>query len=403
MPNFIRLPEDERSALNEPITVYGYQLRRVRNTDYYGFNFMGREYFIREADRNSVAENLLDFNEYFTKVDDAGITEICCDDETIAQYRAMRREELRRAVLKFPFDWDANLYARCSEEADCAECTKAFQGKCQHLPQSLARRGNEIDSFPALSRVMQRADVRGDVDFLNSDSSLWHFHPVGFYKHFHRMMPFNERVADLMNVQDMVIAHEAMQRGSRGMYGRETYRNTTFCNHAVFLTITVLDGNFRQFIGYPDIHSRITSPYNVNHLVRGTAFWERNWDFDNRHRRSNLWCEILREQARNSQNTGIHRIHDPAEAQEMANRGYVVIGSWMNMTRHGSPHFATVRPHFGTYEPALGPYLANVGWYNGTFFTTQREAFEERSPVEWYYNRNQQFRKDFTIWRNRLG
>jgi len=118
------------------------------------------------------------------------------------------------------------------------------------------------------------------------------------------------------------------------------------------------------------------------------------------HRGSNLWCEILREQAANSDRTGIHRI-SPEEAQEMANRGYVVIGSWMNMTRGGSPHFATVRPHFEAYNPDNGPLLANVGRHNGIFFTRRPEAFgrdiDRFNEIEWYYNQNQQFRKDFTI------
>ena len=90
----------------------------------------------------------------------------------------------------------------------------------------------------------------------------------------------------------------------------------------------------------------------------------------------------------------------------MANRGYVVIGSWINMTRGGSPHFATVRPHFGAYDSANGPLLANVGRYNGIYSTRHYRAFGENeaifNAIEWYYNRNQDFRKDFTIRINKL-
>jgi hypothetical protein len=206
-----------------------------------------------------------------------------------------------------------------------------------------------------------------------------------------------------MEVQNRVINLEALcPRDGRGMYGQETPGRATFCNHAVFLAIQALDGNFHQFIGHPELHSRVTSPYNVAHLVRDTAFWREHRDFESRHRRSNLWCVILREQAANSDRTGIHRI-GPEEAQEMANRGYVVIGSWMNMTRHGSPHFATVRPHFEAYNPNRGPLVANVGESNGIYFTRRdgelRGAFrrDEFDAIEWYYNRNQQFRKDFSI------
>jgi hypothetical protein len=366
---------------------------------------MGREYFITEADRNRAAENLLDFSQYFTKAEDTGADGICCDDETVAHYRSMRRGELRNVVCKFPFDWDASLYARCSEEADCAECVKAFEGKCEHLPQSLLRRGYDIDSFPALSRVMQKADVRGDVDFLSGDSNVWHFHPVGFYRHYRKLLPFNGRVEALMNVQDRVWRLNDMQpnRGG-GIWGNQ--QGNTFCNHAVFLTIQALDGNFRQFIGNPrrlftnspELYGVVAPPSVIGNLRGDFAVRHNNFA----HRGSNLWCEILREQAANSDRTGIHRI-SPEEAQEMANRGYVVIGSWMNMTRGGSPHFATVRPHFEAYNPVRGPLVANVGESNGIYFTRRdgelRGAFrrDEFDAIEWYYNQNQQFRKDFTI------
>jgi len=396
IPSFTKLNEDERSALGE-ITVYGYQLRRVSGTEHYGFNHMGREYFIKESDRNRAAENLLAFSDYFTKAEDAVSDEICRDDESIAHYRGMRRDDLRKVVCKFPFDWDALLYARCSEEANCAECVKAFEGKCEHLPQKLIRREHGIDSFPALSRVMQKADVRGDVDFLSSDSNLWHFHPVGFYRHYSRLMPFIGHVEALMNVQDRVINLEAMKpMEGKGMWGNQ--QGSTFCNHAVFLTIEALDDNFRQFIGNPELYGVVAPPSMLRNL-RGTF---RNTHGNFGHRGSNLWCVILREQAANSDRTGIHRIGSE-EAQEMANRGYVVIGSWMNTRgvneRDNSPHFATVRPNFVAYNPILGPLVANVGASNGIYFTrwtnTERGAFGRNAfdTIEWYYNRNQQFQE----------
>ena len=54
-----------------------------------------------------------------------------------------------------------------------------------------------------------------------------------------------------------------------------------------------------------------------------------------------------------------------------------MIGLWMNMTRGGSPHFATVRPYFGAYSSRRDPLLANVGAHNGIFYAADPNAFRD--------------------------
>jgi hypothetical protein len=102
---------------------------------------------------------------------------------------------------------------------------------------------------------------------------------------------------------------------------------------------------------------------------------------------TNLWCDILAEQAKR----GILTELGEQEAQEKANGGYVVIGAWKNTNgSDGPPHFVTVRPGFKV-DPENGPMLANVGATNGIKPVSDGFGLNKRENICWYYNPNQDY------------
>jgi hypothetical protein len=286
------------------------------------------------------------------------------------------------------------LYARCSEEADCAECVKAFEGKCEHLPQKLIRREHGIDSFPALSRVMQKADVRGDVDFLSSDSNLWHFHPVGFYRHYSRLMLAIAHIANLRMVQERVVALVCLKpRYGRGIWGLRGNipRGNTFCNHAVFLTIVATDGRYHHFTG-----RQRSNPNSRDFPFPDALTEETKRIYDNEGiNRSNFWCDRLVRFA----NEGKLVELTPTQAQDFGNMGYTVLGSHRarasGIRTEVSPHFATVMPGYD-FNVTYGPMVANVGTNNLIERAGHPDTFgrSRYNATKWYYNPNQEFRLD---------
>ena len=282
-----------------------------------------------------------------------------------------------------------------------------FNAKQEHKcrPQK-ARRIGRADSpkrpAPPVSQDLwtnpdgSRVTDAAVLEKLPPQGQVWFAHPVYFM---HRMneaglLADQEHVAAMKRVQDKVMALKCLERGNVGMYDTKGYisPDQTYCNHAVFLTIEALDGNFGQFIGYPELYERLTPPDDLQRLKQSPLKERlRNYPY----RISNLWCDILREQAMYSERTGICGI-GPEEAQEKANMGYVVIGSWKN-TNIGegsrSPHFATVYPNDAAYNSEKGPLVANVGVRNDIMAAKDSKSFGEGifNAVEWYYNKNQAF------------
>ena len=176
----------EGDELPEGHTVVEYELQEAEDGVYLSFKYKEKEYFIQTSDKDNMAENLLDFNQNFIQSKDDD-DDIFCDDTTIQDYKTKNKHELKKFVCHFPFEWDAKLYAMC-EDTTCDECTKAYQGKCEKLPQKLVQRKYGISSFPELSKIMKNADIRNDVDFMKNESKVWHFHPDTFYDQYNRLL-----------------------------------------------------------------------------------------------------------------------------------------------------------------------------------------------------------------------
>jgi len=175
-----------QNDLPRPHIVYGYQLECDNGHDeYYRFIYNKKEYFIKKADKEKIAENKLNFGDYFIKSDKEveDDKDIFCDDDTIDMYNELTKGELKKYVCKFPIEWDGSLYERCTDR-ECGECNRVFQGQCNNLPQKMWAKNYGINGFPDLSDIMKKADIRQDVDFLKKDTKVWHFHPIAFYNRY---------------------------------------------------------------------------------------------------------------------------------------------------------------------------------------------------------------------------
>jgi hypothetical protein len=143
-----------------------------------------------------------------------------------------------------------------------------------------------------------------------------------------------------------------------------------------------------HLIGNPRLYANNDLPWELEALKEGD-FKEKHKDY--KHKNSNIWCDILEEQA-NNYASGICRI-SPEEAQEKANLGYVVIAAWKN-PEYGEtkpPHYATVRPGF-QYISTSGPMVANVGEKNNKEISASGGFGELRyKDIKFYYDRNQNF------------
>lgn len=209
---------------------------------------------------------------------------------------------------------------------------------------------------------------------IQNGEALNYFYPTAFEEHIRKI--HSGYCMDLILVQDMVMSIWCLNQGNRGMYPEiDGPANQTYCNHAVFLTIQALDGNYKSF-------------------TDGKAYapWEAPSGYVPR--KSNYWCDVLRKQAEKTDKTGIIKVTGD-KAQAYANLGYIVIGSWKNEAPGGHPHFVTVRPMPNASSSDI--YVAHVGGgVNGE--KTVEEAFygqgntePKRKEVEWYCNVKQSF------------
>lgn len=182
----------------------------------------------------------------------------------------------------------------------------------------------------------------------------------------------------------------------QGIYNKAP-KGSTFCNHAVFVTVMAVDGNYKNFTnrtaedgkGFPE-YNNLTQRKNKNIEIKRHCTKD-NCDFYY-YRVSNYWCDILAEASRN-ESTGIKEVNLEL-AQKLANQGYVVIACYKNekfMYDKGivSPHFATIRPNYNTktYTTDIVE-VANVGKSVGVF--NIEKAFA--SSVRYFYNSKQIFR-----------
>jgi len=172
--------------------------------------------------------------------------------------------------------------------------------------------------------------------------------------------------------------------------------NQTYCNQAVYLTIRTLDKNWSKFVNE---HKDKDGNYIRNSEFVGNgesdAPWGRHTDYTGR--TSNYWCKVLEWAA--AKNKEIVQLKTMEEAQYYANKGYIVIGAYLNKTR--SPHFVTVSPG-NEYSSKEGAFVAHVG--AGT--NKEKRVFDTNSElgafsgipsqnINWYYNKQQELRLDW--------
>jgi hypothetical protein len=413
-PNKPVFKELDRKPENLP---YAYrkleEVPDMKDRIYYKFSAreQNRDYYVLKDGPNIDTINLLNFNEGFFKIDEAeNDTEIyltrervndlvkeeaACEDYATS-FSPTVRENLRYSVCLFAMEWNKDLFRLCG--GDCIECTKPYRGECEYYPQQMLRAGHDPRYAPMKTEAMGRADVWNEVRELRgrSEKKLWHIHPAKLEE---RLREIGATPAGtLKRVQDRVLALECLIKGTgKGIYGQGN-STETYCNHAAFLTVEAVDGNFWQFIGKTTgLYRGVEPPWN-QHYVDDNMFRRELGNY--KRRSSKLWCDILERQAENSDATGICRI-EPEEAQEKANLGYVVVAAWENADNpYKSPHYATVRPTADAYVPIKGPLLANVGEHNGIYYAKNRTALGDKfgEEAKWYYNRNQKFRESYERW-----
>jgi len=176
-----------------PAELYDYQLKEYHEENgnvYYEFKYRDKKYYIKSTDKDMIAENLLNLQERgFEKYDNDKDDDIFCDDEVIADFDVKNKDVLRKYVCKFPFGWNSLLYAHCDDK-DCTDCNNVIHNKCNNLPQKLFSKGYITSNFPVLSRIMERANVRNDIDFMQEETKpkVWHLHPFSLYEHYIKLL-----------------------------------------------------------------------------------------------------------------------------------------------------------------------------------------------------------------------
>ena len=204
-----------------------------------------------------------------------------------------------------------------------------------------------------------------------------------------------KEAADLIEIQNYVIALECLKKGNTGIYLSEMKDGQTYCNHAVFLTVIAADSNYTAFTNrngnqFPEADSKKGTVKNKE--IEKTH----EPDYFYYYKSSNYWCDILAAASKN-ESTGIKEVN-LEQAQKLANQGYVVIACKKNPAfQTGSPHFATIRPNATVTEYNIDKVsVANVGLVNKVMYVS--EAFQGEGSVRYYYNSRQVFQKDMNLW-----
>lgn len=334
------------------------------------------------------------------------------------EWRELKRPEFERAdtkqvkrtlVCRHPLEWDKTIYL----DGDTVKSRVAWDFNVKD------------DRRDAFARIIKGTDIWSflagkEIDGLDlSRNEFWFAHPVYFADTLHGLGYITEpRIRNLMKVQDEVVGLQcflggtAMQnnmgkhRHGRGMYGNTNAPNT-YCNHAVYVTVKAVDGNFGDFIGLNSVYYAQEPPWDFGLDRRGVSVLEGEFKeaitVNHRYiyKTSNLWCDILDEQVRRGKLVklsieGDHTIGEK-RAQEYADMGYAVIGAWKNtetdINKDRSPHYATVRPGF-KFDPKNGIMLANVGGINGIIYVSKGFGDTKRTEMNWYYNPNQNFKNE---------
>lgn len=193
---------------------------------------------------------------------------------------------------------------------------------------------------------------------------------VGFVKNTINSIVGSEKERErLLEKQKELIEDERYQQGSEGPnnYLGAT-SETTWCNKAT---------------------EKITfeTSYELSMALRnkGDKYWENT-------NANDMFDNLVK--AAGNPNSHIIEI-TPEQAQNLANKGYTVVGSWKNDKPNQSGHIATVEPGH-EYEPDRGPYFGNVGDYR--FTGKNKPAIEcfgiAKIPnIKYFYDEKQFYRR----------
>lgn len=372
--NFVNYDEDSNKddLFVEPINFWDFfnDKNMIPKIDKNKFLFWGKDGKIDENE-------LLDF---FTS-----------QDESIKKCR----ESMYKLICQHPLEWDSNFSQKNIKKDYKSVFEKELKGDfAEAWSKNLSDKLTKLSIF------------NGDFKSVTSSKNLFYFmHPLYFLEKLHEdesiTIPNDEskkylpkEALDLIEVQDKVINLTVMKPNNVGIYN---CKNATFCNQAVFLTITATDKNYKAFtnrtsdLQFPEIYNKkkFRKEENVEAKTDPNEFYY--------FKISNYWCDILKNASLN-ENTGIKEVN-LEYAQKLANQGFVVIVCYKNENfRHGnskpSPHFATIRPNFNitTYSRQT-VYVANVGSENAV--KTIEAAFGARN-CSYFYNSKQIFQKDLS-------
>ena len=350
-------------------------------------------------DKNMIPQ--IDRNKFFFFGKDRQIDEkellnfFTSQDESIKECR----RNFYKLICRHPLEWDSGFNQKTIKNDYKNVFGKELKGEfyeawVKNLSDKLAKLSIFEKGFKAAT----------------SSKNLFYFmHPLYFLEKVHEDEGLPEALEndkkylpkealDLIEVQDKVIALDCLQpKSGRGIYSNAPL-GSTFCNHAVFLTIMAVDKKYKNL-------TNRTEDYGSGFPECDNLWQKLNSNIEQKHeskyfyyqKPSNYWCDILEEASKNEK-TGIKEIN-LKQAQKLANQGYVVIVCYKNTNfRHGnnpiSPHFATVRPNANitTYEPGE-VQVANVGGF--VRVSSIQVAFEGK-PIKLYYNTKQLCQKDLT-------
>ena len=227
-----------------------------------------------------------------------------------------------------------------------------------------------------------------------SEDKYYYFHPVTFLQHLDKVVAVHAE--ELRRVQNRIIKMKTIQENGPGLYNKTS---ETFCNHAAYLAIRALDKDYKKFLYYMEDKSKyLDEPTYRDSDERWTPL---NYEYKS----SNFWCDVLAQKA-NDKTCSIEELTTPAEVQEKANLGYVVIVCWKNeiklKDRKGkedvSPHYATVWPSGKNISKIEDIYVANVSVRKRTKVLDITTAFTNGNlrKLHFYYNSEQKFTEDYS-------
>jgi hypothetical protein len=370
--------------------------------EYRGFFYKGNRKYMYEADISGCIDKILNWDENFINIGNANNNNSGLMGEIhklVKEYFRTRNKTVselerewnfsgiyneppivkqlkRKLVCRHPLEWDRELYTG-------------------NGPAPIWLRINRRDR-----RFMEKVEATdiwswlrgGRIDGLNLSANDFIFaHPVYFADYLDREgLLTDQRIRKLKAVQDETVALPCLQPGGgRGMYGIGV-NESTYCNHAAYITIRAVDEYYRLFIGNPNLYTGNHPPWDISALTADFKNILTTKGFLNRQnyifKESNIWCDILAEQAVR----GILVELPERQAQDYANMGYVVIGAWKNRPGNFPPHYATVRPGF-KFGTLLEMILVNVGETNGIKDVNDGFGRTRMPEIRWYYNPNQKF------------